>query len=449
MSTIGTDYRFNEERHAPPKPRKSFLEKLNKRHRSLSLHMRSKRGEKKSSKNEDQKTHSRTSSSSQKEVSVTSSVTSASRSDTNYSYSLSSQYEEQEGTSLKDAKQSPVLPQDGGFAVPFQHAAAQNERPGNQDFAQSIQDLMLRKKTSCNSGIGNMARLSPVHSRVSSQGTMSEEQMEDWLEKPEDAEVHRHRKLSADQATPSLEEKEEVAERQLDETVDSIDHISDAYFSGWDSDPEDGSKSKTSPSPGIQPSSIITQQSQLLDLPEEVLRAIAAHLDMTSICSFRLTCKPLHSAIPTPPNPLTASPETIYLFLQHLRPSPPLPLRFCPECKAPHPWTPQDYYTNPLQTPATLRCRRYLLSGREPMASILSAKHFLCEACNTVQPNKKCRTCNRCEACAGLRRSWVLLSWVEDECDECVARDGPRWKEWKEEFEGRGNAGGQREWVGV
>ncbi|KAF1845204.1 uncharacterized protein K460DRAFT_366089 [Cucurbitaria berberidis CBS 394.84] len=197
MLTNSTEFRYIDEHTSGPKPKRSFLEKLNVRHGSLSLHIRSKKSEPMMREHGQQYDHSRTPSSSGEEVSPTT--------QTNHNpFDFESRYYDVKAELCRtDVNLSPILRQDGAFGIPLQHATAQNDWEGTSDF-HSIQGLLRRPASQDSTSAKPTYMPLPVSRKSSSRGAsseMSDEQIEDWLERPEDAEVHRYRKMWEDSAS--------------------------------------------------------------------------------------------------------------------------------------------------------------------------------------------------------------------------------------------------------
>ncbi|KAH7083035.1 hypothetical protein BKA63DRAFT_142326 [Paraphoma chrysanthemicola] len=305
MAAIGMDFEFYDERPAMPKTKKSFLQKLTERNGALKLHMRSIRGE---DRHDEQRPTSRTSSSS----SVSKDFFKISKSErTQNDFAL--RYDDLEGAGQPSPTTSePHAPvrQDSNEAVsPAQHA-----RKSHQDALPKDAPSMLRLLSSHSVQSSDSPCTSPlapppfspwishtVRAR-SIPNEMSDEQMDDWLEKPEDAEVHRERKLSEASAKSSNDSSEK--ERKTT-----------SFLSDWslpfEESPRDHRESWVY-SEYLTPSFELPRAVQTrhhLDLaviPDEILLEIARHLDIESLVSCRSTCRKLFHTVPAPLRPPAA-----------------------------------------------------------------------------------------------------------------------------------------------
>ena len=470
MSTTGAEPpSLGPEQQPPSKTKRSFLQRLNKRHGTLSLHMRSKRGEKLARQQSERKTHSRNTSASQNEFSEPApSLISSSTSDRKLSEAGSRYYDIDDELSPTTPQFSPGIEQENGFEVPIRYVVARNDKEGGQDFITGMQSFLHRKQTSNASKLESPTYPPPPPpgegTSIGVSREMSDEEMENWL-KPEDADLHRERKSSEDLSAHSQMEEKSGEEEQavIEKARVSVNSVSNSvpYPEDWNTDPEVDAKQEENTAEeqlqeiASQRSSVAREVAatpddsrELLALPDELLQEIALYLDTNSAWLFRLSCRRLYDKMPIPPSP-TGTEEEVEEFFSRIRSFVPSHLTFCTECRKYHPWTTDDYYYIDWQGNAAPYCRRHLNSGRQPQDEILGAGNFLCDSCNTVRGGKKCKTCAKCEACARLRKSWMLMSWVEDECDYCAASHSPKWKHWKGEFEGRVNPGEHREWMGV
>ncbi|KAJ4371284.1 hypothetical protein N0V83_004501 [Neocucurbitaria cava] len=202
---MGIDLRFHgAERPSAPKPRKSisFLEKLNVKHPNLSRSKRSDDGL------EHHRGHSRTPSLPD-EVMIAPSETVTSRAERTLSEMAAKYYGgvEEEKATIDTRLSTTRARQDSGVSLPLQNVITPNGSAESLDFAHDAQSFRLRQQPSLDSSLVTLARVSLAGSRKSSSrggalSEMSDEQMDEWLERPVDAEVHRYRKLSA--GSPNL-----------------------------------------------------------------------------------------------------------------------------------------------------------------------------------------------------------------------------------------------------
>ncbi|EUC34234.1 hypothetical protein COCCADRAFT_36091 [Bipolaris zeicola 26-R-13] len=99
----------------------------------------------------------------------------------------------------------PTSPMEGSF-FPIQQFLAPMDRKTSKEFVQGMQTYVHWKQATYESTINQAPSTSPPQtpqssyswtSSKSSRSEMSDEEMDDWLDKPMDADVHRFRKLSA------------------------------------------------------------------------------------------------------------------------------------------------------------------------------------------------------------------------------------------------------------
>jgi hypothetical protein len=153
---------------------------------------------------------------------------------------------------------------------------------------------------------------------------MSDEELEEWLEKPEDAEIHRGRKTSASitsseaasgqQEWASNKDFEEGNEKELI-VFEKRNWPLNSYSRSWviGADEEENTKEIEDFQSNAE---IETMHPQLLfttgpkykttfsTMPDEIVLEIARHLDMRSVAILRLGCTKLFDTIPAPLRPL-------------------------------------------------------------------------------------------------------------------------------------------------
>jgi hypothetical protein len=299
MSAIGMEFEFYDERPAMPKTKKSFLQKLTERNGALKLHMRSIRGE---DRHDEQRTASRTSSSSSVSKDFFK-ISKPERAQNDFAL----RYDDLEGAGRPSPTTSEPhahVRQDGNEAM----SPAQHERKPDQDVVPKSPPTTLRLLSSHGAHVSDSPCTSPlapppfspwishtVRRARSIPNEMSDEQMDEWLEKPEDAEVHRKRKLSeASAKSNSSAEKERKTA---------------SFLSDWSLPSEDAPRDHRESwvyseylTPSFE-SARAVQTRHHLDLaiiPDEILLEITRHLDVASVIQCRSTCRKLYHTVPAP-----------------------------------------------------------------------------------------------------------------------------------------------------
>jgi hypothetical protein len=336
MTAIGTDYQFSEERPAMSKTKRSFLQKLTERHDALKLHMRSIRGEDLDHDEQCEALRTSSSSSTQKDFFRLSPVAWTTKSERPKN-DFAMRYDD----IVDDSQPSPIIMQSpSGTPVEFdfglldQWNIAQPDRQVIRDFVSN--DMISKPRLHSSYSTTSMgssctsprtpSSISPIVVRSRSlPSEMSDEQMDAWLDKPEDAEMHRKRKDSAHSMfsnhSPTMNER--VARRRKETTramwrsqnavvIRKNELFSDPFAQSRSVDPKDHEevfaspvKEKNERAPKRQAHAASTKHSLTFSsLPVEVLLDIARHLDTRSAVSCRSTCKKLYVTIPAAPKPL-------------------------------------------------------------------------------------------------------------------------------------------------
>lgn len=142
---------------------------------------------------------------------------------------------------------------------------------------------------------------------------MSDQELDDWLDKPIDADLHRELKRSADYASsgsqtssddcslPTLDEFEPWPEKRGTSWMN--DWFSDSFASDFEGDVDEDLKSWQISSTFLKTSRrnvvvIARSPVTLVSLPEEALRIVCRHLDNGSIQNLRHTCKKINAMVP-------------------------------------------------------------------------------------------------------------------------------------------------------
>jgi hypothetical protein len=298
---IGADARLGVE--APVTAKKSFMQKFNETHEALKLQIRSIQS---SNLDRDERPDSpRTSSSSSanKDLLKLSPVnwTKSDRTRNDFAVRYDDVANDNQPLpmtvqTLPEVQCGPRLPQAQGWARGFtlSEAAPSKCQFGSRGFA-----------------FGRRTRSLP--------NTMSEEEMDAWLDHPEDAEVHRHRKLSAVKfargqgstlRAPSFDDQEKgkrnhsMARRQFASPRTS----SDQQIAG----PKITGKPDT-PLPTAETRAVLPQELgttlrkspiHFSSFPDELLLEIARYLDMKSVAQFKASSRKTYDTVPAPLKPL-------------------------------------------------------------------------------------------------------------------------------------------------
>jgi hypothetical protein len=304
-TTIGMSY--EDLRPHLVRPKKSFFQRLNDTHDQLVSHMRSlKEDPVLSVKQSAERTR----------ASSTTSLTSTPESDRETSQDAirctEADYEDRISSGFLSPPLSPV---EGSF-FPIQQFLLPRDRKPSKEFIQGMQGYVHWKQATYESTLN--LPISPPQTPQSSfswsssrstKSEMSDEQMDDWLDRPMDAEVHRYRKVSAswlEGSTDSGEDEKKI--HVIQEHPDEDDsaareerqHISAMWRETWcmqdsregslvgEQDSEDAPEATEAPSP--KQNEARNTQSMLLSLPDELLRSIALHVPSENAKPSRLSC---------------------------------------------------------------------------------------------------------------------------------------------------------------
>jgi hypothetical protein len=333
MSAIGADFEFGDEQPAVTKTKKSFLQKLTERHGALKLHMRSVRGDDLDQDEQRQPSRTSSSSSAQKDFFKMAPVVWTTKSDrTKNDFAM--RYDD----IADDSQPSPIIVQSpSSTPVEFtsgtcdQWNLAQTDRQFIREFISSEITTMPRLhsshsttsiSSSCGSPRTSSSRSSPIFVRSRSlPSEMSDEQMDAWLEEPEDAEVHRHRKDSANSMlsnpSPTMSERYTRRRKETAKAMWNSQHpvvfrknelFSNYRNASWEvprlvgASPASVSKEAT---PTQEASDTASEDCLTFSsMPVEVVLEVSRHLDMKSAASCRSTCKKLYDTVPAPLRPL-------------------------------------------------------------------------------------------------------------------------------------------------
>ncbi|EAT86438.1 hypothetical protein HBH56_030380 [Parastagonospora nodorum] len=325
MAAIGMDHQLWEDRPTMPKTKKSFMQKLTERHEALKFQLRSPKLDEVSHDEERAPSRSSTSSSSHKDFFKLAPVTWTPKTDR-----IKSEFAILYDDIAGDNNPSPSFVQS-----PLSTPTENDSRAHDQDIARtrrkvnreaSASDLFATRPlhSSYSTMSMNSSRLStPTTTRPSSLQTrarslpseMSDEQMDAWLEQPEDAEVHRRRKHSASSAlsdhSPTMSQRyvqrRKMTSKAMESSTSPVFHKPNAFLCERDLLQKEfehmlatASASSTS-TPVVQEERNLT----LTDMPVEILLEVARYLDTQSAARCRQTCRKFCDTVPAPSKPLS------------------------------------------------------------------------------------------------------------------------------------------------
>ncbi|CAI9629060.1 hypothetical protein GT037_001602 [Alternaria burnsii] len=310
-TTIGMSY--EDLRPQAVRPKKSFFQRLNDTHDQLISHMRSLKEDPVLSVKQGERTR----------ASSTTSLTSTPESDRENSQDATRTTEIDNDDRISSGFLSPPLsPVEGSF-FPIQQFLLPRDRKPSKEFIQGMQGYVHWKQATYESTLslpisppGTPQTSYSWSSSRSTKSEMSDEQMDDWLDRPMDAEVHRYRKVSASWLEGSNEsEEDEKRIHVIQEHPDEDDsaareerqHISAMWRETWCmQDSREGSfiedsHSEVAPEATEDVSAKQNEgsniQSKLLSLPDEILRSVALHVPQEHAQPFRLSCMKLNQLV--------------------------------------------------------------------------------------------------------------------------------------------------------
>jgi hypothetical protein len=333
MAAIGPDHQLEEEMPAITKPKKSFMRKLTERHEALKLQLRSPKLEEINNEEESAPPRTTSSSSAHKDFFKLAPVAWTTKSDRIKS-EFAILYDDIAGNN----EPSPVFSQS-----PSSTSSEVDSRADDQDtFVRtqrkinreaSASDILASRSlhTSYSTMSMNSSRLStPTTTRPSLlkgrtrslPSEMSDEQMDAWLEKPEDAEVHRQRKHSASSAlseySPTMSkryvQRRKMTTKAMESAVSPVFRKDYSFFSERDVLQKEfeqllaAANESNSPMLGQQTPTVVEEQTLNLNaLPVEVVLEVARYLDTQSAARCRQTCRKFRDTVPAPLRPLALS----------------------------------------------------------------------------------------------------------------------------------------------
>lgn len=311
MTTIG--FRFEDTCQSGTQPKRSLLQRMNESHGSFISSMRLNKGEKHANRRQKYIEESRS-----RALSASSSLTQVSISPSDGSSASVERDQPELGSRNSsfqdDSVQSPseiVSGCESDFSVPFQYATMPKDREQRRNIVNGMQNFMVWKQASYDSSLERPFHISPPQtpqsshswsSMCSAPSEMSDEQLDQWLEQPEDAEEHRFRKASEAGATaipmakPSTAFSEQAGSEQTSDgalasswgpkTLASVEKCFGMNFT---------TTSKRKPIPQmsafVAPSSNSTAVdcSKPLPLPNELLQEIAFQPHTSGVQPFRFS----------------------------------------------------------------------------------------------------------------------------------------------------------------
>jgi hypothetical protein len=333
MAAIGIDHQLEEERPTMTKSKKSFMQKLTERHEALKLSMRSPKLD--GIEHEEQRAPSRTSSSSSahKDFFKLAPVTWTTKSDR-----TRSEFAVLYDNIADDSQPSPVFVQspstisnDPSCKAHEQNFNVRTQRQLNREASASDVIATHRIYSSYSTMSMDSSRTStPTNSRPSLLKDrtrslpceMSDEQMDAWLERPEDAEVHRQRtrKHSASSTlseySPTMSkrytQRRKMTSTAMDKSTSPVATRKDSGCLYERSLLQKEFEELLASVINANGTSTVEQQAKATSLtlsamPVEIMLEITRHLDPQSVAHMHQTCKRIHNTVPAPLRPLTAN----------------------------------------------------------------------------------------------------------------------------------------------
>lgn len=327
MSTVEMDSCSIAERPTV-KPKLSFFQRLNERHETLLSSMRLKVGDVGTHPADRQQESSGTFSPTFKAFSKTFLLPSNIALDrSRHEYAL--RYDDIENgvqPSASNSQPTSTTRTYGDMAIPYRRDVG---RKHVKQPKQKEQNLFWRPNTWHRYSSMDPSSLLPTSPTARRPGTspseMSDEELDEWLEKPEDAEMHRGRKTST--TTTSSEVafgQQEWNQNQANKEGNDIELVV-SKKRDWPLDPYSqswlvGAEEEEEAIEGLEEfqlnAEIETMQTQAVyttgpdhkatfsAMPDEIILEIARHLDMRSVAILRLGCTKLFHSIPAPLRPL-------------------------------------------------------------------------------------------------------------------------------------------------
>jgi len=311
-TTIGLPY--DDLRPHVVRPKRSFLQRLNETHEQLISHMRSLKVEETTLSTK----HHGPSTERMRTLSTVS-LTSTSGSERDYFQTTDSESE----SPLSSGFLSPPLSPADGSSFPIHQFLSPKDRKSSHEYIKGMQSYVNRKQANYESMVHRSLPISPpqtppldsASSLKSAKSEMSDERIDDWLDRPMDAELHRFQKLSAPPSEYSDSEEDEnkihVIVEQPDEEDNAAQEERVANSARWretwcmQKAPEAGSSislpykvnDAVSGETWAKEAAAKDADSDFLLLPTNILQHVASHLQKEDVRSLRLSCSMLNSLL--------------------------------------------------------------------------------------------------------------------------------------------------------
>lgn len=330
MAAIGTDHQLDEDLPTMTKSKKSFMQKLTERHDAIKLHMRSPKVEE--IEQDDPRAPSRTSSSSSahKDFFKLAPVAWTTKSDR-----IKGEFAILYDNIADHTQPSPLFVQSPSSApnefVSKTHEHDFNVRTQRQlNREASASDIVATHSLhnlDSTMSMSSTRTSTPIASRPSLlkdrtgslPSEMSDEQMDAWLEKPEDAEVHRqrNRKHSASSAlseySPNMStrytQRRKMTTKAMEKSTSPVVSQKDSGFIYERSVLQKEFEELLASMISTTGTSTLGQQPKptnltLSAMPVEIMLEVTRHLDTQSVAHCRQTCKKMQDSVPAPLKPL-------------------------------------------------------------------------------------------------------------------------------------------------
>jgi hypothetical protein len=316
MTAIGWDTQFEEEPPTMIKSKKSFIQKLTERHEALKLHIRSPKLD--DLDQDDQRAPSRGSSSSsvQKDFfKILPAVWS-----TKSERPIAMRYDD----IADDSQPSPVFvkspvttPTELDCKIEEQKTFARIRRHDRRE--SSVMEMNATHRLYTSHSIASLGsacasprtsiKFSPPKARSRSlPSQMSDEQIDAWLDSPEDAELHRQRKLAQSESLYNSSTRFTQRRKPVPVAIQSpVVFRRDNPFvcDRGAAEARPLMVSPTSSSINVALAGQHLRCMSLATMPVEVVLGIARYLDSESVLAWRQTCKKFSGTLPAPLKPLT------------------------------------------------------------------------------------------------------------------------------------------------
>ncbi|KAF2830446.1 hypothetical protein CC86DRAFT_161647 [Ophiobolus disseminans] len=323
MTAIGPDFQFDEERPSLAKGKKSFIKKLSERREAFRFNMRGIQTNNLDQDEQHESSRPASSPSTQKDFfklpPVNWSKSERSRND------FAVRYDDVANSQLPTPMLSPSSTQ--CEFEPRQPSIAQMDRQMIRDFVSSEATSTQRVHSShslpsidspCPSPLYSPKSFRVKHRSRSLPSQMTDEEMDAWLEKPEDADAHRQRKLSsaassrrgsaATRTTTSgvkeAHRKHSIPRKQISSPRASPSNLAIVEAAKEEPEASHASEDAELPPPQVASTELNQNGITFFSLPDEVLLEITRRLDMKSVALCRASSKKIYDTVPAPLRPL-------------------------------------------------------------------------------------------------------------------------------------------------